>query len=253
MWRSALVGAESTQVDLIEIGSRSRRCIEGAPQDLACGLKRQTALRNCTGHSTTDHLLRRPRTGVPREWERIRPEYQLTLQQTLRFTAGVDGGVAISKYQYRVGSGAWTDAVGTTSPITITGLTNYQTSMIRLRAVNSAGASTPSVAVTVRPKLTGPTIGVAYSSGKNGVQVGFAFTRAAGSTLAGFTVRAYAKGTTTVVSSCPTTGNGRGCYVGSLLSGTEYDIRVQGYLTVSGDPKVRETLESATSRVRVNS
>ena len=115
------------------------------------------------------------------------------------------------------------------------------------------GASTPSVAVTVRPKLTGPTIGVAYSSGKQGVQVGFAFTRPTGSTLAGFTVRAYAKGTTTVVSSCQTLPNGRSCYIPSLTSGTEYDIRVQGYFTVSGDPKVRETLESATSRVRVNS
>ena len=34
-----------------------------------------------------------------------------------------------------------------------------------------------------------------------------------------------AVGTTTVVSSCQTTGYGRGCYVGSMRSDTEYDIR----------------------------
>ncbi|CAB4324345.1 MAG: hypothetical protein F2520_10410 [Actinobacteria bacterium] len=172
---------------------------------------------------------------------------------SIAFTAGADGGAAISKYQVKVGSGAWTDAVGTSSPITVTGLTNYTTSSIQLRAVNSVGASTPSVAVTIRPKLTGPTIGVAYSSGKQGVQVGFAFARPANSTLAGFTVRAYAKDTTTEVSSCQTLPNGRSCYIPSLTSGAEYDIRVQAYFTLSGETKVRESLESATSLVRVNS
>ena len=96
-------------------------------------------------------------------------------------------------------------------------------------------------------------IGVAYSSGKQGVQVGFTFTRLPGSTPVGFTVRAYAKGTTTVVSSCQTTPSTRSCYVPSLTSGTEYDIRVQAYFTLAGETKVRSSLESATSPVRVNS
>ena len=170
---------------------------------------------------------------------------------SIAFTAGSNGGAAITKYQYRLGNGSWVDA-GSTSPITINGLTNYTTYSIKIRAVNSAGAGTPSTAVSVRPKVAGPTIGVAYSSGKHGVQVGFNFARPAGATLTGFTVRAYAKGTGTVVSSCQVLPNGRGCYIGSLVSGTEYDIAVQAYFTSSGDPKVRETLESARSRVRVN-
>ena len=118
--------------------------------------------------------------------------------------------------------------------------------------MNAAGAGAASTAVSVRPKLTGPAIGVAYSSGKNGAFVGFTFARPAGSTLVGFTVRAYVKGTSTVVSSCQILPNGRNCYIGSLVSGTEYDIRAQGYFTVSGDSKVRETFESPTSRMRVN-
>ena len=172
---------------------------------------------------------------------------------SISFTAGSNAGPAITKYQYKVGAGAWTDAVGTSSPITITGLTNYVTSSIRIRAVNSHGASPASAAVSVRPKVTGPSIGVAYSSGKNGAFVGFSFARPAGSILVGFTVRAYAKGTNTVVSSCQVLPNSRNCYVGSLVSGTEYDIRVQGYLRVSGSSTVRETFESATARVRINS
>ena len=172
---------------------------------------------------------------------------------SIAFTPGSDGGAAITKYQYKVGAGAWTDAVGTTSPITITGLTNYVTSSVKIRAVNVAGAGAASAAVSVRPKVAGPAIGVAYSSGKNGAFVGFTFARPAGSTLVGFTVRAYAKGTNTVVSSCQVLPNSRNCYVGSLTSGTEYDIRVQGYLRVSGSSTVRETFESAPSRVRINS
>ncbi|CAB4958685.1 MAG: hypothetical protein F2837_11490 [Actinobacteria bacterium] len=171
---------------------------------------------------------------------------------SIAFTAGSDGGVAITKYQYRLGAGSWVDA-GLTSPISITGLVNFTTYSIQVRAVNAVGAGTASPAVTARPQSAGPTIGVAYSSGKQGVQVGFAFTRPAGSTLVGFTVRAYAKGTTTVVSSCQTLPNGRGCYVPTLTSGTEYDIRVQAYFTLAGETKVRSSIESATSAVRVNS
>ena len=171
---------------------------------------------------------------------------------SVAFTAGATGGSAITKYQYRLGAGSWVDA-GLTSPIAISGLTNFTTYSIQVRAVNAAGPGAASVAVTARPQLAGPTIGVAYSSGKQGVQVGFAFNRPAGSTLVGFTVRAYAKGTDTVVSSCQTLPNGRSCYIPSLNSGTEYDIRVQGYFTLAGETKVRSSLESATSRVRVNS
>ena len=170
---------------------------------------------------------------------------------SIAFVPGSNGGALVSKYQYRIGSGSWVDA-GSTSPITVSGLTNYTTSSIRLRAVNAAGGGAASEAVTVRPKLSGPTLGVAYSAGRNGAIVGFAFIRPIGSTLVGFTVRAYAKDTPTVVSSCQTTPSGRSCYIGSLVSGIEYDIRVQAYFRATGSATVRETSESATSRVRIN-
>ena len=169
---------------------------------------------------------------------------------SISFTAGADGGAAITKFQYRVGNGSWVDA-GSTSPITIGGLTNYVTYSIKVRAVNAVGGGVPSV-VGVRPKLAGPTIGVAYSSGRSGVQVGFAFARPTGSTLVGFTVWAYAKGTDDVVSSCQVAVSSRSCYIGSLVSGTQYDIRVKAFFTVRGDAKVHDTLRSSARRVRVN-
>ena len=170
---------------------------------------------------------------------------------TLTFVAGATGGAAISKYQYRIGNGQWVDS-GSGSPITVGGLANYTTYSIRLRAVNVVGAGAASMPVSARPKLTGPTITLAHSYGNHGVLVGFAFDRLTDSVLIGFTVRAYVKGTTTVVSSCQVSVSARGCAVVSLVAGTQYDFRAQAYLRPSGSPVVRETRESAAVRVRVN-
>ena len=72
---------------------------------------------------------------------------------SIAFTPGADGGVAITKYQYSIDNGSnWADAAaGTTSPVSITGLTNGTTYSIKLRAYNSVGAgaaSASSVSVT---------------------------------------------------------------------------------------------------------
>ncbi len=68
------------------------------------------------------------------------------------FVPGYTGGSTITGYQYAVSVGAgttnfgsWADATGTTSPITITGLTNGTTYSVELRAVNASGAGPASV------------------------------------------------------------------------------------------------------------
>ena len=68
------------------------------------------------------------------------------------FVPGYTGGSPITSYQYAtsVGAGtttfgAWTTASGTTSPITITGLTNGTTYSVELRALNTNGAGPGSV------------------------------------------------------------------------------------------------------------
>ena len=68
------------------------------------------------------------------------------------FTAPVDnGGAAVTGYQYSLDGGTWTTAATSTSPITITGLTNGQAYAVRLRAVNSVGGGAASTPVSATP------------------------------------------------------------------------------------------------------
>jgi titin len=70
------------------------------------------------------------------------------------FVPGYSGGSPILSYQFATSVGAgtnnfgsWTTATGTTSPLTITGLSNGTTYSVELRAVNSDGSGPPSVYV----------------------------------------------------------------------------------------------------------
>lgn len=72
----------------------------------------------------------------------------------ISFTAGSDGGSAITNYQYSTNAGSsWTalSPADTTSPVTITGLTNGTAYNILLRAVNAIGNGTASASVAVTP------------------------------------------------------------------------------------------------------
>jgi titin len=73
---------------------------------------------------------------------------------SIAFTAGVDNGAAITNYEYSTDNGAsWTtrSPASAASPVVITGLTNGTTYQIKLRAINSAGTSAESSAVSVTP------------------------------------------------------------------------------------------------------
>ena len=65
---------------------------------------------------------------------------------TISFTAGFDGGLEISNYEYRISTNgstysSWTEfsPVDTASPVVISGLTNGTTYYVQLRAVNILG------------------------------------------------------------------------------------------------------------------
>ena len=76
-------------------------------------------------------------------------------QAVIAFTAPAsDGGSAITNYEYSTDNGTnWTARLpaATTSPVTITGLTNGTTYQIKLRAINNSGAGAASTAVSVTP------------------------------------------------------------------------------------------------------
>ncbi|MCH7410652.1 gliding motility-associated C-terminal domain-containing protein [Belliella sp. DSM 111904] len=75
-------------------------------------------------------------------------------QVTINFTAGADGGSAITNYEYSLDGGqtwiSFNPAV-TYSPVTIAGLSNGTAYDITLRAVNAQGASPASSSVTATP------------------------------------------------------------------------------------------------------
>ena len=83
------------------------------------------------------------------------------------FTAGATNGNAITNYEYSTDGSTWTLRAGTTSPISISGLTNGTTYTLRIRAVNAAGSGatqTPGTAVTPRTVPDAPT-GVTVTPG----------------------------------------------------------------------------------------
>lgn len=76
-------------------------------------------------------------------------------QISVAFTAGSNTGSPITKYQYTTDNGMnWYDAVGTSSPVTITGLTNGTSYSVKLRAYNtSAGTAATAAASAVTPNV----------------------------------------------------------------------------------------------------
>lgn len=70
---------------------------------------------------------------------------------TVPFTAGASGSSAITGYQYQLNGGAWVSVTGTTSPVTISGLTNGTAYAVSLRAISTAGTGAASVAKTATP------------------------------------------------------------------------------------------------------
>ena len=177
--------------------------------------------------------------------------YQST---TIAFTPGDDGGSPITKYQYKVGAGPWTDTVGTTSPITVTGLTNYTTPPVILRAVNAVGTSPASSSVAARPRNRGPVLNTATAMSRNVIRAEFSGITFGGVNVKGYTVNAYRFGTNTIAGSCQVAAAGRSCDIKGLVRNTRYDVRVINYfrfLTSRSMP--RETLWSNTITVRTAS
>jgi hypothetical protein len=80
---------------------------------------------------------------------------------SVSFTVPTNSGTsAISDYEYSTDNGStWTLSGSTTSPITISGLTNNTTYQVKLRAKNTSGSGNPSGASSGRP------VGPASSSG----------------------------------------------------------------------------------------
>jgi len=170
---------------------------------------------------------------------------------TISFTAGANGGSAITNYQYSTDGGstfsAFSPAV-TASPVTISGLSYGSTYSIVLKAVNSAGNSTSSSAlsVTVPPvdpfaptalsagSITTNSVIISFTPGANG---GSAITNYQYSTNGGTSFTSFSP----AVTSSPVTISG-------LSGGTTYSVVLRA-VNANGNGASSSSISVTTSNV----
>jgi hypothetical protein len=163
-------------------------------------------------------------------------------QLSVAFTAGSDGGSAITNYKYSTDNGgSYTEVLpaATTSPIVITGLTNGTTYNVKILAVNALGdgaesaASSGTPVAPSSPTLNPVTLASSLSSTYGTASVGVSFT-ASGSNLTG-NITATAQSGYEVSTSL---GSGYGASV-SVASGTTVYVRFAS--TISAGDKNNAT------------
>ncbi len=139
------------------------------------------------------------------------------------FTAPAsNGGSAITGYQYRLDGGVWKNTAGSSSPTTITGLTNGTGYDVELRAVNVVGGGTPSAAVAATPfGLPSAVVGFRATPGANNVLLEWDPAAANGSPITSYNViRWSAANEGSIVASYQTASTSRN--VTGLGNGTYY-------------------------------
>lgn len=112
-------------------------------------------------------------------------------QLAVYFTPGANNGSAITNFEYSTNNGAnWTtrSPVATTSPLTISGLTNGTSYPVRIRAINAAGSGDSSTAVNATPTAVlvagGSNISITYGQSASSSQ----FTATGGTGVYTFTL-----------------------------------------------------------------
>ena len=170
------------------------------------------------------------------------------------FVPGYAGGSTITGYEYAVSVGAgtsnfgaWTDASGTTSPITITGLTNGTTYSVELLAVNGSGAGPASV-YQVGVTLTVPNAPTITSLSPGDATIAVNYTPYDGSSDGGSALSdvLYSLDGGTTWTSAGTLADP--FTIGGLTNGTAYSVELE---TVNGvgasDPSAPSSATPATT------
>jgi hypothetical protein len=145
-------------------------------------------------------------------------------QLSVAFTAGSNGGSAITNYKYSSDNGSTFTACSpeqTNSPVVITGLTNGTLYNIQLIAVNAIGdgTATSSTAATPANVPDAPTIGTATAGNAQASVVFTAPESNGGSSITSYTATSSPDGFTSVGASSP-------LVVSGLTNGTAYTFTV---------------------------
>ena len=168
-------------------------------------------------------------------------------QATVSFTTpSSDGGSAITGYTVTANSGSSTvTAMGTTTSIIVTGLTNGTPYTFTVVATNAVGNSVPSAASTAvtptAPTVPGAPTGVMAAAGNAQATVSFIVPSSdGGSAITGYTVTSSPAGGTG-------TGTGTMITVTGLTNGTSYTFSVVATNAVgSSSPGVSSAVTPAT-------
>jgi outer membrane protein OmpA-like peptidoglycan-associated protein len=147
------------------------------------------------------------------------------------FTGGTfDTNNPITGYQYSVDGGAtWQDSLGSTSPLTISGLTNGTSYTVELRAMSAAGPGAASNSESATPYAAPDATSNAtttYVAGSGNVTVSWTAPNDNGAAISTYTVTAFsALIGGAQVSSCTTAT--LSCSLSGLANGTTYYISIQ--------------------------
>jgi predicted RNA-binding protein with TRAM domain len=143
---------------------------------------------------------------------------------TVSFTPGYSGGGAITGYQYQLdGSVTWVAAGSTSSPITITGLSNGTTYSIAIRAVTStgAGAASQTTSVTTPGVPAAPAV-TSIVTGDGSLSIAFTPGASGGSTVTAYQYQLTTAGAWTAATSLSSP-----IFVSGLVNGTAYSVSVR--------------------------
>ena len=162
---------------------------------------------------------------------------------SIAFTAGSDGGSAITNYEYSLNNSTWTalNPVDTTTPVTIPGLTNGTAYTVYLRAVNAAGSGAGSSGVSGTPRTTpgAPTIGT-ITPGNGQLSVAFSAPASDG----GSAITDY-KWSVDGATYTTRAGTASPIVITGLNNGTAYTVRIRA-VNSAGDGLVATAGSTAT-------
>ncbi len=161
------------------------------------------------------------------------------LQVTLNWQANTDS--RITKWQYQVGTGAWTDIVPSdseTRTYTVTGLTNGTSYSFKVRSVSADRNSPASDSASATPVAYTPARPTNLTATAGNAQVALTWTAASDSQITGWQYRqkagSGAYGAWTDISGSGTST--RAYTVTGLTNGTSYAFQVRSLAGTSGSP-----------------
>ena len=149
-------------------------------------------------------------------------------QLSVAFTAPSDtGGATVSDYDYQLNGGSWVPVGATTSPFTISSLTNGTEYLVRVRAVTSEGDGAASGPATGTPRTTpGAPTSVSGTAGDTFVDVAWtAPSSDGGASITDYVVQVKA-GSGSWSTFADGTSSGTSTRVTGLTNGTSYTFQV---------------------------